>query len=175
MTETIVLSFTPAALREVMQQAGYRVEALSDQTGATQLRSATNGVQFLVRFGNRFADESDAHVDAVLTTVLRLQAALPPALINQWNASRRFARLHGGEGSLALEMDISVVGGVSSNHLRAQIEIWDRMVQELLHYLRTVLASATDTNSTTVRADGTVDGSALREHRHSTPAALPVA
>jgi hypothetical protein len=33
-------------------------------------------------------------------------------------------------------MDVSVLGGVTPQHVRAQVEIWDRLVQELHHYLR---------------------------------------
>lgn len=32
--------------------------------------------------------------------------------------------------------DVSVAGGVGQNHLRAQIEIWDHLIQQLVGYLR---------------------------------------
>jgi hypothetical protein len=33
-------------------------------------------------------------------------------------------------------MDISVLGGVAPGHLRAQVEIWDHLVRQLITYLR---------------------------------------
>ena len=48
----------------------------------------------------------------------------------------RFARLQLSQQFLVFCLDVSVAGGVMPNHLRAQIEIWDRLVQELIAYLR---------------------------------------
>jgi hypothetical protein len=61
---------------------------------------------------------------------------LPLELVNRWNATRRFARLQLSQQFLVFCLDVSVAGGVMPNHLRAQIEIWDRLVQELIGYLR---------------------------------------
>lgn len=40
---------------------------------------------------------------------------------------------------LVLEMDVVALGGVQTGNLRAQTEIWDRLVQELIAYLRAEL------------------------------------
>jgi Putative bacterial sensory transduction regulator len=61
---------------------------------------------------------------------------LPLELVNRWNTTRRFARLQLSQQFLVFCLDVSVAGGVMPNHLRAQIEIWDRLVQELIAYLR---------------------------------------
>jgi hypothetical protein len=37
---------------------------------------------------------------------------------------------------LVLDMDVVMFGGVTASHLRAQIEIWDRLIQELVPFLR---------------------------------------
>jgi len=37
--------------------------------------------------------------------------------------------------TLVMEMDV-VVAGVSDTHLRSQLELWDRLLQEFIVYLR---------------------------------------
>lgn len=150
MPDANILSLTAERLRDVLQQAGYRTEIMTDQAGARHLRSATNGLAFTVGFGNRLASVDETYVDATFVSVLQVDGQLPLDLVNRWNGARRFSRLHLGQGLLILEMDFSVVGGVSAEHLRAQVEIWDRLVQELFHYLRSELARLAAENTATV-------------------------
>ena len=135
-------------LREVMQQAGYRVETVSDPlANMPYLRSATAGLAFDVRPGNRL-DGGDI-IDAVFSAVLQVQGALPLDPVNRWNATRRFGRLQLSHPFLVFSMDVSVAGGVMPDHLRAQIEIWDRLVQELIVHLREELARLGAANGAT--------------------------
>jgi hypothetical protein len=121
-----------------MQLAGYRVETMTDPVASSEyLRSATSGLPFDVRPGNRLAGNSDnSFLDAALVAVLQVQGELPLDIVNRWNASRRFARLQLSPPFLVLTHDVSVAGGVGQNHLRAQIEIWDHLIQQLVGYLR---------------------------------------
>jgi hypothetical protein len=135
MSDTPITQLTLDGLRGILQQAGYRVEEATDPVAnVSYLRSATGGLAFDVRPGNRLPDES--FVDVAFTAVLQVQGELPLDLINRWNATRRFARLQLSQPFLVFCQDVSVAGGVMPNHLRAQIEIWDRLVQELIAYLR---------------------------------------
>ncbi|MBB4380749.1 YbjN domain-containing protein [Bradyrhizobium sp. SBR1B] len=136
MSNTIIVKLTLNDLRSALQQVGYRVEELTDPVvNLTYLRSATGGLTFDIRPGNWLAD-AESFVDAALTAVLQVQGELPPDLVNRWNATRRFARLQLSQQFLVLSLDVSVAGGVTADHLRAQIDIWDRLVQELIVYLR---------------------------------------
>ena len=126
----IITSVTLEQLRDMLQQAGYRVETFTDPAGATHLRSATAGLPFELRLGNKLPD--GGHVDVALVAGLQIQGELPLDLVNQWNATRRFGRLHVERNFLVLVMDVLVAGGITPNHLRAHIEIWDRLVQELV-------------------------------------------
>jgi hypothetical protein len=56
---------------------------------------------------------------------------------------KRFARLSVQGVFLVLELDVIVAGGVSENYLRATTELWDRLLQEFLLFLR-ANASAQD-------------------------------
>jgi putative sensory transduction regulator len=142
MSDATITTLTLDSLRDLFQRAGYRVETLTDPVaGLSYLRSGTNGIAFDVRPGNRIAGEAQGFIDVALIAVLQVQGELPLDLVNRWNASRRFARLQLSPPFLALSLDFSVAGGVTENNLRAQIEIWDHLVQQLVGYLREELAS----------------------------------
>ena len=144
--DDLVLVLTPDRLRGLMQDRGYRVELATDEQGIPYLRSATNGFGFEVRFANRLANDETGYVDVALLAGLRVQGTLPLEIVNDWNNAKRFARLHLAGDLLILDMDISVLGGVTTNHLHTQIEIWDRLVQELISYLREAVRTLAATN-----------------------------
>lgn len=137
MSDVNITKLTLDSLRESLQQIGYRVETVTDPVAATPyLRSATGGLAFDVRPGNRTSDTDESFVDVAFTAVLQIQGELPLDLVNRWNATRRFARLQLSQQFLVFCLDVSVAGGVMPDYLRAQIEIWDRLVQDLIPYLR---------------------------------------
>jgi hypothetical protein len=45
-----------------------------------------------------------------------------------------------------LVLDVSIAGGVGQNYLRAQIEIWDHLLQQLFAFLREELPKIAGTN-----------------------------
>ncbi|KAA0942772.1 MULTISPECIES: YbjN domain-containing protein [unclassified Pseudomonas] len=129
----LITSVTPQSLTELLQEAGYRVNQ-TEQNGIVQLLSASQGIGFAVRFGNPAAEQS-SYVDFTYSCALRVQGQLPEGLAQVWNASRRFARLSLQGEFLLMEMDV-VVAGVGATHLRSQLELWDRLLQEFIVYLR---------------------------------------
>jgi hypothetical protein len=163
MSDTTLANLSLDTLREILQQAGYRVETVNDPVAnLAYLRSATAGLAFDVRPGNRLANGGETFVDAAFTAVLQVQGDLPLDVVNRWNATRRFARLQLSQPFLVLSLDISVAGGVAPNHLRAQIEIWDHLVQQLIAYLREELAKLAPANGS----------SPVESHRPAEPAGL---
>jgi len=147
MSDTVIVKLTLEDLRAALQQVGYRVEEMTDPVAnLPYLRSATSGLAFDVRPGNRLADADGSFVDVAFTAVLQVQGELPLDLVNRWNATRRFARLQLSQQFLVLFLDVSVAGGVMPNHLRAQIEIWDRLLQEMIVYLREELRALSAAN-----------------------------
>ncbi|WP_017329016.1 YbjN domain-containing protein [Burkholderia stagnalis] len=152
-------------LADVFRGAGYRVTA-TEQNGAVQLMSASQGVGFAVRFGNALPSAAQAepaaprYLDYTLGCVLQVQGDLPAQLVGDWNRTKRFARLASHGPFLALEMDVIVAGGVSVRYLRSTIELWDRMVQEFLLHLRNRPALAEQEAAARSAADGDGDGAA---------------
>jgi hypothetical protein len=147
----IVTSMTLDSLRDLYQTAGYRVETLRDGD-LTFLRSATNGLAFDIRPGNGVAG-TDRFADIALVALLAVRGTLPLDLLNRWNRARRFGRLFleqspAGQEFLVLCSDVSFAGGVTMLQFRAQIDIWDSLIQQLVPWLREELgriAPAIDT------------------------------
>jgi hypothetical protein len=140
MTDPVIhASLTADGLRDLLQSAGYRVERIEEPEAPPTLRSATAGMAFDLRPANPLPTPEGAEAafaDAVFQAAFRVEGALPLDLVNGWNGGRRFGRLSLRRDVLALEMDISVLGGVAPGHLRAQVEIWDHLVRQLITYLR---------------------------------------
>ncbi|VVP90579.1 YbjN domain-containing protein [Pseudomonas fluorescens] len=130
----LISHVSPQSLTDVLQAAGYRVNQ-TEQNGIVQLLSASQGIGYAVRFGNP-AVEQGSYVDFTFSCALRVQGELPQGVAEQWNASRRFARLSLQGEFLVMEMDVVVAAGVSNDHLRGNLELWDRLLQEFIVYLR---------------------------------------
>jgi Putative bacterial sensory transduction regulator len=167
MSESIIDKLTLDGLRELIQLAGYRVEAMTDPVAnIPYLRSATNGLPFDIRLGSRLAADERSFIDVALVAVLQVQGDLPLDLVNRWNATRRFARLQLSPPFLALSLDFSLAGGVTQTHLRAQIDIWDQLVQQLIVFLREELAALAKTKAAQAAvADPTVQPAAVDRSR----------
>ncbi|HCA17819.1 MAG: YbjN domain-containing protein [Alcaligenes pakistanensis] len=121
-------------LQELLQQMGYRVTE-SEQAGNRQLLSASQGIGFALRLGNP-ANEVDQALDYTLSCALRVQGEMPAGIESAWNIGKRFARLAVQGEFLVLEMDVIVAGGVAPTYLQATAELWDRLLQEFLLFLR---------------------------------------
>jgi len=132
--QTLIQSITPEQLGELLQAAGYRVNR-TEQGTVVQLLSASQGIGFAVRFGNPAATEG-SFLDFTFSCALRIEGELPEGLVQVWNASRRFARLSRQGDFLVMEMDAIVAAGVSEDHVRGVLELWDRLLQEFVVYLR---------------------------------------
>jgi hypothetical protein len=135
MTQAQLIDHVSAqSLTDLLQNAGYRVNR-SEQNDIVQLLSASQGIGYSVRFGNP-ASAAGEYVDFTFSCALRVQGELPEGLAQMWNASRRFARLAVQGEFLVMEMDVVVAAGVSADHLRSNLELWDRLLQEFIVYLR---------------------------------------
>jgi hypothetical protein len=155
MSETIITKLTIDSLRENIQLAGYRVETMTDPVvNTTYLRSSTSGFVFDIRPGHRLADADQSFFDVAFIAALQVQGELPLDIVNRWNVSRRFARLQLSQPFLILSHDVSVAGGVAHNYLRAQIEIWDHLLQQMISYLREELPKIAAANTVGAGAAG---------------------
>lgn len=154
----LIAAMTLEMLRELLQDAGYRVETVGEG-GVRFLRSATSRFAFDIRPGNGIAGSANHFADVAFVALLAVQGALPLDLVNRWNCTRRFSRLFldqtiPGQDFLVLSMDVSFVGGVSQQHLRTQIEVWDSLLQQLVPWLRDELSKIAPKIDTAPRSAG---------------------
>ena len=165
---TLIEHLSVDSLTEALQDAGYRVNR-SEQNGVVQLLSASQGIGYAVRFGNPAATPA-SYLDFTFSCALRVQGELPAGLTERWNLSRRFGRLSQQGEFLVMEMDanqiasgcseVIVAGGVSPANLRSHIELWDRLLQEFIAYLRDYSRLAAEQQGMAQDAGQPVDGEA---------------
>lgn len=136
---------TPFLVAEVLRSAGYRAQ-LAETPSGRQVQSAAQGVGFFVAFGNASPTEEGQYADFSFHCWITIEGDLAPAVVESWNQNKRFARLFRSKQLLVLTQDVLVAGGVSDAHLQAQVEIWDRVIQDFLHHLKR-LAPATPTTA----------------------------
>lgn len=145
---SLLLGVASDDVKDTLQEAGYRVEVLT-ANGIAVLRSATGGLPFDVRLGNRLPGSDERHLDMTFVALFAVRGVFPEKLLNDWNRSRRFGRLFLDQATpdqefLVLSMDVGIAGGVSAQYLRAQMEIWDALVNQLIAWLRTALPTAVE-------------------------------
>jgi len=157
-TAEMIQSITPEQFTEQLQAAGYRVNHM-EQGGIVQLLSASQGIGFAVRFGNP-AVTAGSFLDFTFNCALRVQGELPEGLAEVWNTTRRFARLSRQGDFLVMEMDAIVAAGVSEEHLRSLVELWDRLLQEYVVYLRDYSQQARQPAAVPVDVEETADSEA---------------
>ena len=71
MAEALIMALTADKLIDLLQAAGYRAEKFEDSAGDTHLRSATNGVPFNVRLGNRATAPVEGYLDFTFVTLAK--------------------------------------------------------------------------------------------------------
>lgn len=137
MTAAIELlnSLSPDDVAEALRKAGYRA-SLGDTPSGPQIQSAAQGLGFFVAFGNALPNDAGRYADFSFHCWIAIEGSLPAGLVEGWNEGKRFARLFRRNQLLVLTMDVLVAGGVAPANLQAQIEIWDRVIQDFLHHLK---------------------------------------
>lgn len=147
MAEAQIMTVSPEQLGEIMQSAGYRTEHRTDNNGAPLIASATGGISFNVRMGNRAVPPVEGFLDFTYLTVIKIEGEFPLTRVNDWNRNKRFARLHQVDDFIVMDMDVIAAAGVTTNHIRATLELWDRLLQELMAWLRGDTTQAGAANS----------------------------
>lgn len=120
-------------LTRVLQQRGFRAEKLEWAGGREALRSATGGVTFTIVSGN---GTPGAYTDFTYFANFRLEGLPLAEICEKWNMGRRFARAHGRDGILNIELDVVLGTGVSPDYVAVTLELWNQLLNELLGLLR---------------------------------------
>lgn len=138
----LLSAIAPQQLTDILQQAGFRAN-LVDNNGVPQIHSASQGIAFVIGFGNSSPQVAGSYSDFALNCLLQIEGELNPELVASWNRSRRFARVSQQGPWLVLTLDVLVAGGVSPAWLRGQFELWDAILREYVRHLQTPMPAAT--------------------------------
>jgi len=136
MSDPQLMTVTQEQLGNMLQEGGYRSEHRVDQNGTPIIASASGGLSFNIRMGNRAQAPAEGFLDFTYLTVVRIEGEFPLERVNDWNRNKRFARLHRVDNFIVLDMDVIVAGGITERHIRATLELWDRLLQEYTGWLR---------------------------------------
>jgi hypothetical protein len=137
MTDATIQTVDAGKLTEILQSMGFRAESFDDANGTPCLRSATSGVGFTIRMGNRALPPAAGFTDFSYIAVIKImEGQFPIDRLNEWNRQRRFSKLHSRDDFLVLDFDVLVAGGVSEAYLRQSVGLWDRLIQDLVLFLR---------------------------------------
>jgi hypothetical protein len=136
MAEAILMTMSPEQIGDILKGLGYRAEHRTDNSGLPLIASATNGINFNIRMGNRANAPAEGFLDFTYLTIIKINGEFPLDKVNEWNRNRRFSRLHKVDDFIVLDMDVVVAGGITETHFRATMELWERMLQELMAWLR---------------------------------------
>ena len=136
MAEALIMTVSPEQIGEILKTAGYRAEHRTDTNGIPLIASATNGINFNIRLGNRANAPAEGYIDFTYLTIIKIEGEFPTDKTNEWNRNRRFSRLHKVDDFLVMDLDVIVAGGVTERHIRATMDLWERMLQDLMLWLR---------------------------------------
>lgn len=142
----LITAISPQQLAHILQQAGYRANEVSNGQ-MVQIQSATQGIGFVINFGNVVSEQNREFVDFSFNCTLNIEGNVRPELVADWNRSRRFARLSQQGQWLVLVMDVMVAGGVSAAWLQGQCELWDALLREYIRHLQTPATASVATEA----------------------------
>ncbi|MDO9179886.1 MAG: YbjN domain-containing protein [Agitococcus sp.] len=142
----LITAISPQQLAHILQQAGYRATEVNNGQ-MEQIQSATQGIGFVINFGNVVSEQNREFVDFSFNCTLNIEGNVRPELVADWNRSRRFARLSQQGQWLVLVMDVMVAGGVSAAWLQGQCELWDALLREYIRHLQTPATASVATEA----------------------------
>jgi len=129
-------------IADTLREVGFRA-TLATANDRPLIQSAAQGLGFIVTPGNRAADGSTAvYVDLTFSCLIQVAGSMDAADIARWNEQKRFARLYVADKTLVLAMDVFLATGDASRCLRGYCELWDRVLNEFVAWLRSLSAAA---------------------------------
>jgi len=125
--EPVFTAVSGEDLREVLLDAGHRVELGVDHVGAPMIGSASSGLDYQVLF---YDCAEDGRCGSLLFRA-GLASEDPPAreAVNNWNRAMRLSRAYiTADGEAVVEMDLLIAGGVTRSLLAEAVKRWNAML-----------------------------------------------
>ncbi|MBV6633643.1 MAG: YbjN domain-containing protein [Alphaproteobacteria bacterium] len=122
-------------LAALMQDWGYRAELGIDEYGDPLIETSAAGTGFEVVFYDCAGEP--AQCDSImLTSGFDFQEGINPAVTNEWNLKHRFTRAYNDEeGDPIIELDYSLVGGVTAGNMKELFELWESRLGDFTDHI----------------------------------------
>lgn len=125
---------SPWKLGEVMKAAGYRATLESDNAGNPVIRSGTGGVNFSIYFYGCRDGQNCRSIQ--FSSGFKLREPVEPALMNDWNGRKRFARgWADADGNTFLRLDMNLVGGVTEKNFADTLDLWSILLGDFVKHI----------------------------------------
>lgn len=129
----IIQKATLADLETALKERGFRAETIDWPGERKAVRSASGGVGFNIVPGNAV---DGGFMDFTYFASFRVEGLPVEDIAANWNRARRFSRAYTRDGFLNFEMDVVIGPGVAPGYLAVTLDLWDRLLNELLAALR---------------------------------------
>ncbi len=112
----------PVDVMNAFAANGYLMRLETDGEGDPMLRGRMAGVDFVTSF---YGCEGAQCTSVMFTTFFTPERPVPLAVVNAWNADRRFGKAYiDDEGDLGFEMNVNLFGGVSEANPIDTVDWW---------------------------------------------------
>ena len=123
-------------LAEIVREAGYKALVKSRAEGGEYIESAQSGWKTFITFFNKTEDRTYTSFQFGLW-MNNDKGELSLTKVNEFNANWRYAKIIiNDDNSLLLRMDVNLVGGVSREHIIAQVTLWDNLLSNYGDFAR---------------------------------------
>lgn len=131
----LICASDPATIVSAMQEEGYRAKLGKDKGGDPLIRSEASGYEFEVYFYNCVEGKNCKTIQ--FYTGFIAEDDNTPAYANKWNAQNRFIKAYANEKKeLALEYDITTVGGVNKRNFADTLDWWASMLGVFANFVK---------------------------------------
>ena len=123
--------YSPEELSRILQDAGYKAELDTLQSGRKVIRSATSGYKFTLY---TYGPKDDLNVVHSIQFAAYFSSKISFEQANKWNKERRFVKVYqDADGDLCLEWDV-VVRYASPAFVKDCVEWWGVAISDLNEY-----------------------------------------
>ena len=129
-------------LAEIVREAGYkalvksRAEGGEKYKGEEYIETAQSGWKTFITFFNKTEDGKYTSFQFGLW-MNNDKGEFSLTKVNEFNANWRYAKITiNDDNSLLLRMDVNLVGGVSREHIIAQVALWDNLLSNYGDFAR---------------------------------------
>jgi hypothetical protein len=124
---------TADELADYMRELGYRAQLTSDSDGDPLIKSAADGINFLVFFYGSPKKNFSAQFSAGFTMQ---DPRVPITTINEWNRTKRWGKaLLDREQDPVIKLDFAILDGVTKSQFEYYLGMWVGVLSSYVEHI----------------------------------------